>query len=318
MEERSRRIAIVFISTLLVQEAVKLTGLMSLIEAPAMKLVVSQTVLALPAFVYIVMTAVRCRENFVRVYVRETGDGRCDVLTIVLAIVMAVLMRPLLALVNLLSSFIARPVITDLMSGIAHDMAYLPALTVVALLPAFLEESIYRGVFFGTYRKMDERGAIIVSALMFGLLHGNLNQFIYAFVSGLIFCLAVIATDSIRTVMVMHFTTNAVSLAILYLQEAGGSAFFSRLLEIEGGLDIVVLIAVVAVSAALLAWLIVLLAKRNGQLPRLKAVFLGKNGGQGESPAGKQRIMNLPLVLGMLLCLLNIVINELAMRGIIT
>lgn len=56
------------------------------------------------------------------------------------------------------------------------------------VLAPVMEELVFRGICFGRIRKFaDKKMTIILSALLFGIYHMNLVQFIYAFLMGLVF-----------------------------------------------------------------------------------------------------------------------------------
>ncbi|MCR5153604.1 MAG: CPBP family intramembrane metalloprotease, partial [Lachnospiraceae bacterium] len=59
--------------------------------------------------------------------------------------------------------------------------------------------------------------AIIFSGLLFGLMHGNLNQFTYTVVLGMILCLINEATGSMLSSMLFHFILNASNVINVYL-----------------------------------------------------------------------------------------------------
>ena len=54
------------------------------------------------------------------------------------------------------------------------------------LVAPFMEELLFRGVLLRKARRFGDRTAVVFTAVMFGLMHGNLNQFLYAVVIGLV------------------------------------------------------------------------------------------------------------------------------------
>ncbi len=70
------------------------------------------------------------------------------------------------------------------------------------------EEFIYRHLLLRSLRPLGDTPAIIVSALIFGLAHGNFDQFLYAFLIGIILGLLAVRYDSIIPSMVLHFLNN--------------------------------------------------------------------------------------------------------------
>lgn len=78
-----------------------------------------------------------------------------------------------------------------------------------AIVAPLTEEFAMRGVVLGALRKYGDGFAIIVSALLFGLMHGNFMQIPFAFVVGLALGFAVVKTGSVWTGVIIHFINNA-------------------------------------------------------------------------------------------------------------
>ena len=87
----------------------------------------------------------------------------------------------------------------------------------MAVLPALLEELIYRGYILRTLRPYGNWFAVIVSATLFSLMHGNLRQIPFAFIIGLVLGLLYVVTDNIWIPVAVHFTNNAISVLMEYL-----------------------------------------------------------------------------------------------------
>lgn len=81
-----------------------------------------------------------------------------------------------------------------------------------ALIPALIEEFSVRGVVMQSLRKYGDRFAIIMSALVFALMHGNMVQIPFAFVAGIAIGYAVIATGTMWTGVIIHFINNFISI----------------------------------------------------------------------------------------------------------
>ncbi len=100
----------------------------------------------------------------------------------------------------------------------------LPAILVIALLPAVFEETLFRGILVG---RMGESGwgtvcTVLVSGALFSLYHTNPEQTIYQFVCGVLFALVALRSGSVLPSMVSHFANNAV---ILILTSCGYDVF---------------------------------------------------------------------------------------------
>ena len=69
----------------------------------------------------------------------------------------------------------------------------------IAIIPAIMEEFVFRGVILGMLRKFGDGFSILVSASIFAIVHGNIIQSGFAFVVGIILGYIVVRTDiSIR------------------------------------------------------------------------------------------------------------------------
>lgn len=85
----------------------------------------------------------------------------------------------------------------------------IPAL---ALLPAFLEELLFRGILCN---ELDRRGmmrTLLVGSLLFALIHFDLSNIAFYFFSGVLLTLVLYATDSLIATMLLHAAYNLVSL----------------------------------------------------------------------------------------------------------
>ncbi|MBE6558260.1 MAG: CPBP family intramembrane metalloprotease [Ruminococcaceae bacterium] len=98
----------------------------------------------------------------------------------------------------------------------------------LSLAPAFAEELLFRGVVYSNLRPYGKTYAILVSSLMFALMHQNAAQLFYTMVAGVILALVYEATDSIWTSILLHMCNNLYAVlqtAILYrFDEASASA----------------------------------------------------------------------------------------------
>ncbi len=81
-----------------------------------------------------------------------------------------------------------------------------------ALITPFLEELLHRGVVFGRLRRrMDMWPAVLVSALVFAMLHFNIVQFIYAFLLGIVFALLVEKSGRLYPAVIAHIVANGLA-----------------------------------------------------------------------------------------------------------
>lgn len=104
---------------------------------------------------------------------------------------------------NLIQSEIANPIVETIDSS----SVYTNLLLMVIMAPIF-EEIIFRKLLIDRTIKYGKGVSILLSALIFGLFHGNLNQFFYAFIIGGFFAYVYIKTGKIIYTILLHLTIN--------------------------------------------------------------------------------------------------------------
>ena len=77
-----------------------------------------------------------------------------------------------------------------------------------AILPAICEETAHRGMLLKGSSAMGYGRAIFLSAILFGLLHMNIEQFFYATILGALMGYVTVLSDSIFPAMCIHFMNN--------------------------------------------------------------------------------------------------------------
>lgn len=104
---------------------------------------------------------------------------------------------------NLIQNEIANPIVETINSS----SIYTNLLLMVIMAPIF-EEIIFRKLLIDRTIKYGKGVSILLSALIFGLFHGNLNQFFYAFLIGGFFAYVYIKTGKIIYTILLHLTVN--------------------------------------------------------------------------------------------------------------
>ncbi len=89
-----------------------------------------------------------------------------------------------------------------------------------AIVPGICEEFLFRGAILTNLKPYGKAPAIIISAVLFGFMHQNAGQFLYATAAGLVLGWVAYETGSIWCGMLMHFLNNFISV--------GESAIASR------------------------------------------------------------------------------------------
>lgn len=172
-----------------------------------LQLLISQFVFVLPAALYLICFS----KDYSLLRLKKI-----KFVDIILCIVFYICVSPVLTFLNLLSQLYSHNAIASIMYSISDEVPFVVGILLMAVIPAFCEEATYRGLFYNTYREKFPLAAIILSGLLFGLMHGNLNQFTYAFALGAVFALLVEATDSLWSSFTVHCMVNLFSTVLLY------------------------------------------------------------------------------------------------------
>lgn len=266
---------------------------------------------------------------------RLVQHKRLGIIDILLVIALMFLSMPLIYFINYISMFFTENEIAGTLGGMTDNL-YIVNLMMLALSPAIFEEMICRGVMFHAYRRKSFTAAVLLSALIFGLLHMNLNQMLYAAAIGIIFAVTVEVTESIYSSMIMHFIMNGISVtALAFLkfmrnlglytddmlaqqEQMSVDMFAEGVPVIATVILICIAVIIVACSTALAAGIIYLLAKRHNRVNVLKKLFKGgpaeeetetgtvmeyKNAYADAENDKDCRIIGAPLVIAVIICL---------------
>ena len=98
------------------------------------------------------------------------------------------------------------------------DYAYLlKDFVLSAILPGICEEFLHRGIMLHAGKKAgNPRYVLIISSILFGLMHLNINQFFYAAILGLLMGYVALVSNSIFPSMIIHFMNNFLSSYFVY------------------------------------------------------------------------------------------------------
>lgn len=85
------------------------------------------------------------------------------------------------------------------------------------------EELFYRGMVLKTFSRANQRFAIVASAIFFGLAHGNLPQFMLAFLLGMFLAHIDIKHNSILPSVIVHFFINTLAMTLNTISQHCGN-----------------------------------------------------------------------------------------------
>ena len=91
--------------------------------------------------------------------------------------------------------------------------AFVFGLVGIGIIVPIMEEMVFRILVYKRMRRtMDVKKAVIMSALVFGIMHGNLVQFVFAFVIGIMLAYLYEISDNLIIPMAGHIAVNVTSL----------------------------------------------------------------------------------------------------------
>lgn len=101
---------------------------------------------------------------------------------------------------------------------IDNGFRYVLAVLVMAAVPAIAEELLFRGLIQrGLLGKFNPHIAIILTATMFMLVHGSLQQTVFQFILGVVFGYATYYGGNLIYSMIMHFVNNLVVVTMSFI-----------------------------------------------------------------------------------------------------
>ena len=225
--------------------------------------------------------------------------------TLAYVLFFAWLSMPLTTLINAISMLFVDNTIMA-MTDVILTVPFFLMLFLMAVVPATVEEFVFRGIAYGGYRKSGTKFmAVILSALMFGLMHMNLNQALYAFVIGILLALLFEATNSIWTTMLFHFIYNAQSCCLMFLIEAIMPGYYQDAANTAVGWEellmmISMYLIIAAVTTPLAFCMLYKIAKNEGRTTELLECLPKKQ-------QGKEKLVTVSFILAVITAVAYIV-----------
>jgi uncharacterized protein len=111
---------------------------------------------------------------------------------------------------NLLNFILPMPeIFRDVFETLMFEQIFIVGIIVMGIIPAFTEELFFRGLILdGLKNNYSRKKAILISALLFGIIHLNPWQFLSGFIIGLFAAWICINTNSIWLCIYIHLFNN--------------------------------------------------------------------------------------------------------------
>lgn len=158
-----------------------------------------------PAIIYLIITKQAAKDvlKLNKLYFKDA----------LLIILLAFVCQPIMTFFSLISQFFFENEIGNFVTVIV-DSPYIILLLLIAVLPAITEEITIRGVVLSGYEDKNIYLAASITGLLFGIMHLDPQQFLYASVLGFVLALAVRITNSIFASALIHFLINGTSITL--------------------------------------------------------------------------------------------------------
>ena len=151
------------------------------------------------------------------------------------------LIMPLVTVLNTLTMFFTENAVAALEGDIIRT-PFPAMLFMIGIFGPFCEEFVFRGVIYGSYRRSGGYGnnmrytgarshgisAVLLSSALFGLMHMNFNQALYAFAIGIFLALLVEAAGSLWASVFCHMFFNSCQVVLMYLSGSILESIYGR------------------------------------------------------------------------------------------
>lgn len=101
-------------------------------------------------------------------------------------------------------------IVQNQIMNIASSVSLVFVLIYMVICAPFIEEYVFRKLIVDRTVKYGQGVAVLLSGLMFGLFHGNLNQFVYAFALGCFLAFLYVKTGKLKITIALHCMINFV------------------------------------------------------------------------------------------------------------
>lgn len=265
------------------------------------RLILPELIMLVPAFLYVTVLK---PDNLGQI--NFSSPSLTNVIKIIL---FTFCVMPFITILNSISTIFVENHAANTMSYLTSNPLWLNILF-IALIPAICEEYLFRGLLFHGYKRRNPLKAILMSSLLFGLIHMNVNQFIYAFVMGCILCMLVYATGTVISSMIAHFIFNGINVVLSYyseniMKELEASGEETAALSATDYVIVYGIQIIIAVFGLMLAYMLFKsICRENRGMENIKLIFKKENRKIYDESQG--RFFDAYVSVGIILCMIYI------------
>lgn len=263
------------------------------------RIILSELTIVVPALIYSLIGNLDLKE-WIPVRRLKFGD-------LILIILFTYAMMPFITVINLVSQLFVENAVTTNMFEEAMNLPVFASIFYMGILGPLCEELVFRGFIYQGYRKSGNIfGGMLLSGLLFGLLHLNFNQFCYATVLGAIFVMLYEATGNFWAPFIGHMVINTHNTLLMIETKKAYERLgldITQAINVEVStteklLMIAIFMAFGTAFTLLAAFLFMLILKRNNTNGHIKNIFITI------SEQIKIAIVSPACIIGVILCIL--------------
>lgn len=261
-------------------------------------LIISELMLTVPSLLFVLATRTKWRDVLALRPIKIS--------TVLMIILFTYLTMPLVTTINAFTMLFSENVVAEMSADILN-MPFFAMLFLIGIFGPVCEEIVFRGIVHSGYRKTGTAlQAMLFSALLFGFMHMNFNQAIYAFVIGFMLVLLKEATGSLWGSIVYHVIFNSNTVVMLYASEKWLKNLTQNTADVLDTntllISISVSMAVAAVTIAIAGCCLVWMANNEGRKEYIVDIWINRKIGRG-------KMITIPLILSVILCLAYMILQ---------
>ncbi len=261
-------------------------------------LIISELMLTVPSLLFVLATRTKWRDVLALRPIKIS--------TVLMIILFTYLTMPLVTTINAFTMLFSENVVAEMSADILN-MPFFAMLFLIGIFGPVCEEIVFRGIVHSGYRKTGTAlQAMLFSALLFGFMHMNFNQAIYAFVIGFMLVLLKEATGSLWSSIVYHVIFNSNTVVMLYASEKWLKNLTQNSADVLDTntllISISVSMAVAAVTIAIAGCCLVWMANNEGRKEYIVDIWINRKIGRG-------KMITIPLILSVILCLAYMILQ---------
>ncbi len=221
--------------------------------------------------IFILAVLLTTKSRKVEFFNATTLNKKVDFISILVAIGMSLIcLVTFTGLTNVFVSFLEKLGYQSNASlSVPNFETYLLYVFLICICPAIFEDVLFRGCILNGLKKLGTTKAVLISALIFMLMHGGPDQTIHQFVLGIVLGYALVSSGSVWVPITIHFVNNFIALTSAYLTRNMEVGEASNVSWAQLGISFVYSIVMASIGAMLIYYCIKYLKKRREQQEKL-------------------------------------------------